>query len=240
MPAERPAVLLLHGALGAAASMAPLAERLAPDFTVHTLDFAGHGGAPPPRGPLTVDLLADQVDAYITERALGPARIFGYSLGGYVALHLAATRAAQVSRVMTLATKLAWSPDVASQMGKQFDPATIRAKVPKLAATLAALHPGMGWEALLDATRGMLDDLGAHPRLTTAHYAAITQPVRLAVGDRDTTVTLEETRDAMRALPAAELEVLPATPHLLERMDLDRVALSAIEFLRVRDDRTRI
>jgi pimeloyl-ACP methyl ester carboxylesterase len=234
MAAERPAVLLLHGALGAAASMRPLAERLDGHLTAHTLDFAGHGAARAPSAPLTIELLAAQVSAHIEEHGLAPARIFGYSLGGYVALHLAATRPARVGRVMTLATKLAWSPEVATRMNAQFDPATIRAKVPTLAAALASLHPGMGWEALLGATRTMLADLGDHPRLSPDTYARITQPVRLAVGDRDTTVSIDETLAAMRTIPGAELEVLPATPHLLERMDFDRVSRSTLEFFGAR------
>lgn len=228
---RKPALLLLHGALGAAATLAPLAERLSKQFTVHGLDFHGHGPARAD-GALTVERLADQVAAYVDSHHLAPARLFGYSLGGYVALHLAATRPELVSRVATLGTKLAWSPEVAAQMARQFDPLTIRAKVPKLADSLEALHVGMGWEALLGATRAMLDDLGARPRLTPAVLATIAHPVRLGVGDRDVTVTIEETVLAMRSLPAGELEVHPATPHALERVDVDRIAASAAKFFR--------
>ncbi len=231
MPPARPAVLLLHGALGAASSMLPLAERLAPHFTVHGLDFTGHGASPAPKGLLRVETLAAQVGEYVTEHGLAPAHIFGYSLGGFVALCLAASRPALVSRVATLATKLAWSPDVSAQMARQFDAATIRAKVPKLAESFAATHTGMGWEPLLDATRSMMDDLGATPRLTEDVLRSVTHPVRLAVGDRDSTVSVEETLAVMRALPAGELEVHPGTSHALERMDLDRLSRSLVAFL---------
>ena len=228
MPLDRPPVLLLHGALGAAATMAPLAERLTPHFTVHGLDFRGHGASPDPGVPLTMELLAEQVAAYVTAHGLAPARIFGHSLGGYVALQLAEARPALVSRVATLAMKLAWTPEISAQMRRQFDPATIRARAPRVADALAALHTGMGWEHLLPATSTMLDDLGARPRLTRDVFARITHPVRLGIGDRDTMVTIEETLDAYRALPAGELEVLPATPHPMERVDLDRLSRSLV------------
>ena len=230
MPLDRPPVLLLHGALGAAATMAPLAERLTPHFTVHGLDFRGHGASPDPGVPLTMELLAEQVAAYVTAHGLAPARIFGHSLGGYVALQLAEARPALVSRVATLAMKLAWTPEISAQMRRQFDPATIRARAPRVADALAALHTGMGWEHLLPATSTMLDDLGARPRLTRDVFARITHPVRLGIGDRDTMVTIEETLDAYRALPAGELEVLPATPHPMERVDLDRLSRSLVAF----------
>ena len=218
MPLDRPPVLLLHGALGAAATMAPLAERLT------------HGASPDPGVPLTMELLAEQVAAYVTAHGLAPARIFGHSLGGYVALQLAEARPALVSRVATLAMKLAWTPEISAQMRRQFDPATIRARAPRDADALAALHTGMGWEHLLPATSTMLDDLGARPRLTRDVFARITHPVRLGIGDRDTMVTIEETLDAYRALPAGELEVLPATPHPMERVDLDRLSRSLVAF----------
>ena len=179
MPLDRPPVLLLHGALGAAATMAPLAERLTPHFTVHGLDFRGHGASPDPGVPLTMELLAEQVAAYVTAHGLAPARIFGHSLGGYVALQLAEARPALVSRVATLAMKLACTPEISAHMRRQFDPATIRARAPRVADALAALHTGMGWEHLLPATSTMLDDLGARPRLTRAVFARITHPVRL-------------------------------------------------------------
>ena len=51
------------------------------------------------------------------------------------------------------------------------------------------------------------------------------------MGDRDTMVSIEETLDAYRALPAGELEVLPATPHPMERVDLHRLTLSLVGFL---------
>ena len=227
----RPPLLLLHGAASSSASLRPLAGSLAAHFEVHALDFAGHGPSPAPAAPLTIEMLADQVVAFVSERGLAPAGIFGYSLGGYVALHLAATRPRLVGRIQALGTKLAWSPDVAAQLNRGLDPASLRAKVPKFASALDALHTGMGWEPLLDATRGMLDDLGARPRLTSEVLARIPHPVRLTIGDRDTTVSVEETLAASRALPAGQLEVIPGLPHMIERMAPDRIALSVGEFL---------
>jgi hypothetical protein len=44
------------------------------------------------------------------------------------------------------------------------------------------------------------------------------------LGDRDTTVSLDETAAAVRALPQGELAVLPRTPHPLEQADAARLA----------------
>ena len=40
-------ILLLHGAIGAADQLQPLAQVLAAHYNVHTLSFSGHGGITP-------------------------------------------------------------------------------------------------------------------------------------------------------------------------------------------------
>jgi hypothetical protein len=111
------------------------------------------------------------------------------------------------------------------------DAGTIRAKVPKFAAVLEQRHTALGWEALLAHTADLLRALGDGPLLTPAVYAAVPQPTRIAVGDRDATVTIDECIEAVRVLPRGELEVHPGTPHPFEKVPLDRIARSLGEFL---------
>ncbi len=227
----RPALLLLHGALGAADQLAPLAERLASAFDVHRLDFEGHGPLAPPVRPMAMAALADAVRDHVGARGLAPARVFGYSMGGYAALLCARRHPGTIARLMTLGTKLAWTPEVAAREGGFLDAARLRERAPGFAAELAARHGEPGWTALLDATRAMLHDLGAAPPLGPDDWPHIACPVRLCVGDRDATVTLDETAAAYRALPEGQLEVVPATPHPLERVDVDRLAASIAAFM---------
>ena len=161
---------------------------------------------------------------------ISKADLFGYSMGGYVALHLAASSPDRVRRVATLATKLAWTPEIAARECALLDAATIRTKVPKFAAALEARHIAMGWEALLTKTADLLHDLGSRPRITNDVLASIGQPVRIAVGDRDATVTIDECVAAVRQLPHGELEVVPRTPHPFEKVPIEHVAYSLSEF----------
>jgi hypothetical protein len=50
------------------------------------------------------------------------------------------------------------------------------------------------------------------------------------VGDRDVTVTVEETAAVSRLMPNAELAVLPRTPHPLEQVSLDRLVPLLADF----------
>jgi len=224
-------LILLHGALGDAGQLVPLATRLGDARRVAVLELEGHGATPLRQRPLSIELFAADVIAQMDRRDIARADFFGYSMGGYVALYLAATAPDRVARIATLATKLAWTPEIATREAMMLDAATIRAKVPKFAAALEARHTGAGWETLLASTAELLHDLGARPRLTDGVLASIAHPIRIGVGDRDATVTIEECAAAVRQLRGGELEVHPRTSHPFEKAPIDRIARSVLEFL---------
>jgi len=225
-------LVLLHGALGARTQLDPLAEALHPAFHVHQLDFEGHGNAAPRGRPFRMQHFGENVIDLIDSLGLERVRLFGYSMGGYVAVHLAMTRPDRVDRVVTLGTKFRWDPATATRDVARLNPDTIRAKVPRFAEELAARHNGAaGWERVLADTADLLRDLGDNPLLTDATLAAITQPVRVIVGDQDTTVSVDESTTVARILGAGSLTVLPDTPHPIEQVNVDVLAPVLVEFL---------
>jgi pimeloyl-ACP methyl ester carboxylesterase len=224
-------LVLLHGALGDATQLAPLADRLGPERRSTIVELEGHGATPLRGRPLRIESFAEAVLDAMDQRGIERADFFGYSMGGYVALHLAATAPERVRRVATLATKLAWTPEIAERECAMLDATTIRAKVPKFAAALEARHTAAGWETLLAESADLLRDLGRQPRVTEETLASIVQPVRIGVGDRDATVTIDECVAAARRIPNGELEVYPRTPHPFEKAPIERLARSLFEFL---------
>ncbi|MDF1504439.1 alpha/beta fold hydrolase [Roseisolibacter sp. H3M3-2] len=231
-------VYLLHGALGARDTLHPLEVALRPLLVagtpVRTHEFPGHGATPDPDGapdaPLDVARLAAGVLDALDRDGADRATLFGYSMGGYVALLLAAQHPARVRAVVTHATKLAWTPEGAAREASRLDPATLRAKVPRFADALAARRAGAGgWEPLLARTAAMMHAIAARAAVTPEVLAGVACPARLCVGDRDATVSLEETAAAARALPKGELAVLPNTGHPLEAADPARLAREVAE-----------
>jgi pimeloyl-ACP methyl ester carboxylesterase len=194
------------------------------------VELEGHGATALRNRPLRIESFAAAVLEAMDSASVSQADVFGYSMGGYVALYLAATSPDRVRRVATLATKLAWTPEIATRECALLDAATIRAKVPKFAAALEARHTAAGWEALLASTADLLRELGARPRITDELLASIRHPARIAVGDRDATVTIDECVAAVRRIPNGELEVLPGTPHPFEKAPIERVAHSLADF----------
>ena len=123
-------VVLLHGALGSAAQLAQLKELLTPNLKTHVVEFEGHGDTPPGDRPFRSRHFAENVLGCMSSAQLERAVLFGYSMGGYVALWLAKEIPERVAAVVTLGTKLGWNPETAAREAGRLNPATLRTKVP--------------------------------------------------------------------------------------------------------------
>ncbi|PVY40402.1 alpha/beta fold hydrolase [Pontibacter virosus] len=218
-----PDLLLLHGALGAASTLHPLEQMLEADFTVHPLNFQGHGGSAMPQEPFRIALFAENVLHYLDQHQLQQVDIFGYSMGGYVALYLALQHPERVRRIFTLATKFSWSQDTAVKEVKMLQPEKVQEKVPAFAAVLAERHQPNEWQEVMRRTADMMLHLGNHPLLTEETLSRIPIPIRVSVGDRDSMVSLQETAWAYQHLPNASLQVFPDTHHPLEKANLSQL-----------------
>jgi pimeloyl-ACP methyl ester carboxylesterase len=223
-------LLLLHGALGASEQFASLVPLLSDSYNVHLLDFEGHGKAPSRERPFRMEHFAENVRDYLEQHAIERTHIFGYSMGGYVALTLAGTHANLVQSIATLGTKFYWDAEIATREVGLLDAEKIAAKVPHYARALADRHTAAGWETVVSRTRDLLMHLAEQGGLRAENVAHIQHRVRVIIGDRDSTVSLTENVEIYRALPNGEMEVLPATPHPLDKVPLGRLAFSLAEF----------
>lgn len=210
---------LLHGALGSASQIAPMAATLSASAP-RVIELAGHGVTPLGDRPFSIEGFVAQIVQQMDADDVECADFFGYSMGGYIALALALSHPERVSRVATLGTKFEWTPEVAAHESSRLDPQKMRAKVPTFADQLTARHADAGgWESMLAHTSTLLTDLGANPPLGDAELGRIAHRVCVMVGDRDVTVTVEESARIARALPCGSLAVLPLTNHPIEQVD---------------------
>lgn len=225
-------LLLLHGALGSKAQLEPLAEMLKNDFEVFTLNFSGHGGAPFAEG-FGIGQFTAEVLAFLDKNGCENVDIFGYSMGGYVALNLARLHPQRVGKIVTLATKFDWTPEGAERETKMLDPDKIEAKVPAFAAQLRERHAPNDWKLLLRKTADMMLELGQRPLLTSAILSKITNPCLICLGDGDQMVSLDETTLAANALPNGQQLVLEQTPHPFEKVNIPAFTAITASFLAV-------
>lgn len=230
-----PVLLIVHGALGSAGQMTPVAEaaRAQPVFAaVHTLELPGHGATPAPGDdafsmPAFADVIASRVRELAPQRVL----VFGYSMGGYAALLAEQQQPGLMAGIVTLGTMLAWTPEVAEAGARRLNPEGLRAKVPAFADALAARHAASGgWELTLTRTATLLRALGEAPPLSTSSVSRIAASVRLLVGSRDDSVTHEESQRFAEAMPRAEAVMLEGVPHPIEKVPLDLLLLQLTDF----------
>jgi pimeloyl-ACP methyl ester carboxylesterase len=224
-------LLLLHGAIGAPIQLTPLADKLMAKFNVFTPGFTGHGGKSFSDVPFSMELFAEDALRFMQEKQLDKAAVFGYSMGGYVGMYLAKHYPDKIDKVITLATKYHWDEAIATKEIQMLNPDKIEQKIPAFAEILRERHTPNDWREVLRKTAEMMMDLGKNNTLKTEDYATLNTPSLLLLGDRDKMVSLEETLAVYKALPNAQMSILPETPHPIEQVDNGLLSFMIERFL---------
>jgi len=115
-----PAILLLHGLGGFAASWRHTIEALARRATVYALDLPGFGRSAKPRADYDLPFFARTVHGFLEALGVSQVSLVGHSLGGAVAVHYAAMHPSRVDRmalVGALVPGFAYRPSLAVRLG---------------------------------------------------------------------------------------------------------------------------
>jgi pimeloyl-ACP methyl ester carboxylesterase len=219
-------ILLLHGALGSKSQLDSLQKALEDHGqTVYSMNFSGHAGHAFETA-FGIETFAKDVLKFIDEHKLSQVDIFGYSMGGYVALWFAHTHPTRVARIITLGTKFDWSPESAAKEVRKVDPDKIEEKIPAFARILEHRHKPYDWKELLYKTGDMMTKLGAKPLLTSEILQTISHETLVLLGDQDDMADLMFSKKVAETMPNAKFASLEKTPHPIERVDpkfLERV-----------------
>jgi pimeloyl-ACP methyl ester carboxylesterase len=210
-------LLLLHGALGCGDQFYYLRDLLEPHFDVMVYTFSNHGKKALHQHPFTIESLAHELSGFLREQITEPIPVFGYSMGGYIALWLAKNEPELFSKVITLGTKFNWNEATAKHETQFLHPQKIEEKVPAFAKHLQQLH-GSNWKKLVENTADMMRHL-ANNHLSHSDLKNIEQPVWVCLGDSDNMVTKEESKSAALAIPNGKFQVLENTLHPIEKIN---------------------
>jgi len=215
-------LVLLPGGFMTIEAMGEIVPQLATTRRVIGVELQGHGHTADIERALRYELMADDIAALIRHLGLEHADIFGYSLGGGVALQTA-IRHPEVVRKLTLAStpfkKDGWYPEVLAGMAS-ISVETF-AGTPIHEAYLKTSPRPEAWPTVVAKMR----------QLVPSDYdwaegvAALKTPTLILVGDADSVRlahALEffgllgggKTDGDMSGLPPARLAVLPATTHV--------------------------
>lgn len=223
-----PGLLLAHGGGGAVGSnFGAILDELAAGHSVVGVDYPGAGGTPAAEGPLQLDELADQLVAAADDEGLETFAVLGYSLGGNVALRIAARYPERVTALVLTATfvragnRLKFVGDLWSELAARGENVLLaRLMVPLVLnpAVLEGLSPEEA-EKVVRATAASVSagtvgqvDLIKGADLS-AEAAGVSVPALVIATTEDRLVPLELQRELAEAVPGARYAELP-TGHL--------------------------
>ena len=225
----KPELLLLHGALGSKEEFIQLEQDLSSNFNVHTLNFEGHGHSTS-ENEFSINLFTKNVTDYLQSNKLTSIDIFGFSMGGYVALNLAVQQPQLVNSIMTLGTKFDWTVESSTKEVNMLNPDVIEQKVPKFAQYLQSLHGLENWKIVMQKTTELMFNLGRGLGINHDHLKAIHQKVLLCLGDQDTMVSTKETKIIGNLLPNSSLRLIQDFKHPIATIDKSILAEHIIEY----------
>lgn len=241
-----PTLVLVHGLSHRRQAWDPVLPELTRYRRVVTIDLPGHGESPPlPPGDDVNQALLDAVDGMLDELAPDEARahVAGNSLGGWVALQLAARgRAASATALSPAGFGNSLFDQLLAKAVFRGSRAMARANRSRLPAMLhnpvlrsVTLTPFFArpWkvspEAALADAQSLIDNQVVDPILAQGFpdetVVNTSVPVTIAWGRRDLLLPVHQARRARRCYPDAKVVILPGLGHVPMSDDPARVGM---------------
>ncbi len=232
MATSKQKIVLLHGTLGTAQDLKPLVDFLNErEFEALTFNFSGHGNGAAWPDQFRIDLFAHDLEKFLVYHQLKNVPVFGYSLGGYVALyHKVNFENSPLSSIITYGTKFNWSESGVNKELPMLNPDHLSEKFPQFAESLREKH-GERWKSILRSTAHMMQNLQKLDGLTKEDLNELNAPVTLILGDLDRRVTTEETHLSASWIPHCQVKTLTHSKHELERANLKELAQTIYDIL---------
>jgi pimeloyl-ACP methyl ester carboxylesterase len=199
-------LVLLHPGGADARAFEVIVPGLAGHFRVFRPDRRGHGRTPDVDGPLTYELMARDMIAFLEQVVGGPAYLVGHSDGAPVALLTALARPDLVRRLVLASGVFhhdGWAPGAID-----LDEETM--------AFFTEWHgevspDGPGHFLVLAAKLHRMQS--EEPTLTVAELAGYPGPALVMVGDDEDEIPMEHTLALRQGLPRSQLAVVPGAGH---------------------------
>jgi pimeloyl-ACP methyl ester carboxylesterase len=178
-------LLLLHGGLGSIDMFAPLLPALTKSRQVVAVDLHGHGRTTLGNRPINLIDMGHDMAAIVTKLGYKQLDVFGYSMGGGVALRLAVQHPALVRRLAIASAPFAQSgfhPEMLpqqAQVGAAMAP--MMKETPMYKSYVAVAPKPDDFPRLLDR----MGELMRAPYDWSAEVKTLKMPVMLVYGDSD-------------------------------------------------------
>jgi pimeloyl-ACP methyl ester carboxylesterase len=238
---DRPPILCLHGLTRNARDFEGLAARLAGDWRLVVPEMRGRGESAYARDPMTYVPLTylQDLDALLAQLGVGPVIVIGTSMGGILAMLLAASQRDRIAGALLNDIGPEITPAglgrIRSYVGRQMWHPTWMHAARAVAEAHGETYPGYGvadWLVMakrlyrLNSSGRILLDYDmkiaepfrvpgneAAPDMWPALDALAGKPVTVVRGDRSDILSAEVAERMVQRLPGAELVTVPNTGH---------------------------
>ena len=243
-----PVVILIHGFPLDRTMWAYQRSSVGAIYRVILPDLRGHGATAAPDGIYTVDEMADDVLELLGALQIDDPIVFGgLSMGGYVALSIAARHPERVKALMLMNTRAtADDPDAARariELAERVEASgrteeVVAAMLPKLFSKQTFEHHPALVARMRDrmsrtparAICGTLRGLASRPDRTEA-LTRITAPTLVVAGADDRIVSPDEARSMASRIPGAKLVMIPDAGHMAPLENHEATDAAILEFL---------
>jgi pimeloyl-ACP methyl ester carboxylesterase len=205
-------LIFIHGAFGTEADLKPLAE-LCSGIQIELLSLPFHGRDSGPRFSYN-DLKNGLKERLKSETNYS---IFGYSLGGHLALDLAASGLITPDSITTYGTRFFWTDELVKKIARNMNPESLPHTLPDYAGLLNQKH-GSAWVALVQDTLMVMNEMVQHP-MNEHDLKNIKTRVQLLVGDKDLLAYPEETMKVAKLIDQSSFKIIQNGVHDLAKLD---------------------
>ncbi|WFR56665.1 alpha/beta hydrolase [Anaerocolumna sp. AGMB13025] len=173
-------------------------------------DFRGHGRTKSEKKDWDTSKISEDMAGFLAALGIEKAHIIGYSLGGGVALHLAAKYPDLIQSITTIGCGGVADPTGADD----FEPeALIRNNQQEFIERIKVIHGdahGGDWEHHL---RQSAKDWREYPNLSEEDWTKLTMPMLLIGGEKDIFASRDKLQNMKKRCPQAEIYIVPGASH---------------------------
>jgi pimeloyl-ACP methyl ester carboxylesterase len=200
---EGPPLLLVHGNGGSIGTLAAQIEAFKPHHKVIAMDSRDQGRSSDSTGPLTYEIMTDDLAALLDHLNTGPVDMVGWSDGGIEALLMGVRHPEKVKKLVAMAANLNPSTEA-------IYPETDKLVRDLLAGMTDEQKKTPEGKRALRVTSLML----AEPHIDPALLGKINAPTLVLGSDHDL-IKLEHLVVMYNAIPNANLAIFPASTHMV-------------------------
>jgi len=255
---EGPALLLVHGMAGSAATWKHVLPRLARDYTVIAPDLLGHGRSAKPRSDYSLGNYAAGLRDLLVALGIERATVVGHSLGGGIAMQLAYQHPERVERLVLVGSGglgrevspilrmltlpgaeylmpllfTSYSRDIGNKISMMLRRGGLRAPAAEETwRAFVSLTEAENRAAFVKTLRSVIDFSGQSVSAHDRLYLAAHMPTMIMWGGRDLIIPVDHAYVAHAAMPGSRLELFPESGHFPHSEEPDQFVRVLRDFL---------